>query len=233
MAQVEGGRNVSIHVYYVSDTSRQVCGGCGNSTVSKLAVSWEMRWDWARPSRSSAFWLDWAIASSELEGPTTGIHTHTVQRLCVCMVWIFDQGDFCLRVCIWIIKHVSIIRLFTFLLQTLEKTLTLCVSVCTCVSSPCLLCHSECLHEDQKWIFSLMHCGWIRCWTTNQPQKHGGVVEIIWFYSTNDTHAFSRWSFKTLVNTLSTIDAHKLIACKLNYGPVSITSTRQRFMLVH
>lgn len=123
-----------------SGTSRRVCGGCGNSTVSRQGASWGMRWDWVKPSRSSAFWLDWATANWEPEGPTTGVRTHTcvhtncVQRLCVCMVWIFDQGDFYLRVFIWIIKHVSIIRLFTFflfffLLRTSEKTLTLCVCV--------------------------------------------------------------------------------------------------------
>lgn len=36
-----------------------------------------------------------------------------------------------------------------------------------------------------------------------------------------------------MVNTLSTIDAHKLIACKLNYGQVSIASNRQRFIPAH
>lgn len=75
-----------------SDTSRQVCGGCGNSTVSRQAASWETRWDWVKPSRSSAFWLDWATANWGPEDPTTGAHTQThtctqtVARDCV-SVW--------------------------------------------------------------------------------------------------------------------------------------------------
>lgn len=50
---------ISARLFTVSSgTSRQVCAGCGNSTVSRQVASWEMKWDWEKPFRSSAFWLD-------------------------------------------------------------------------------------------------------------------------------------------------------------------------------
>src|SRR4029434_1011821 len=57
--------------------SRQVCVGCGSSTVSRQGAFWEMRWVWAKPSRSSASWLHSATARFGHVAPTTSEHTHT------------------------------------------------------------------------------------------------------------------------------------------------------------
>lgn len=124
-----------------SGTSRRVCGGCGNSTVSRQGASWGMRWDWVKPSRSSAFWLDWATANWEPEGPTTGVRTHThaytqtVSRDCVSVWYEYLIRGISTWECssellnMFQLSDSSLFYLFIFTADIRENTDTLCVCV--------------------------------------------------------------------------------------------------------